>query len=149
MMSTTRLSSIVLYEDGAERDVLVYLKDNDKFVLTAQDAVRACRAWDKGVQFGRQFEDLLNRLSQWVAENRSHISTAKLNVRQNDILFVATQKTVERDDVLADRLTELDLEISTASTFDLISLNVLSLPLVDNESAAAFLSSGEILTHAE
>ena len=106
-MSTTRLSSIVLYEDGAERDVLVYLKDNDKFVLTAQDAVRACRAWDKGVQFGRQFEDLLNRLSQWVAENRSHISTAKLNVRQNDILFVDTQKTVERDDVLADRLTDL------------------------------------------
>ena len=77
------------------------------------------------------------------------ISTAKLNVRQYDILFVATQKTVEREVVLVDRLTELDLEISTASTFDLISLNVLSLPLVDSESAAAFLSSGEILTHAE
>ena len=77
------------------------------------------------------------------------ISTAKLNVRQYDILFVATQKTVEREVVLVERLTELDLEISTASTFDLISLNVLSLPLVDSESAAAFLSSGEILTHAE
>ncbi len=146
-MSPTRLNSIVLFEDG--EDVFVNPQDNDKFVLTAQDAVRACRAWDKGVQFGRQFEELLNHLSRWIEQNRVHISVAKLNVRQNDILFVVTQKVVERDDVLADQLTELDLEIATDQRFDLISLNVLSLPLVDSESAAAFLSSGEILTHAE
>ena len=146
-MSTKKLNSIVLFEDG--EDVFVNPKDNDKFVLTAQDAVRACRAWDKAVQFGRQFEELLNHLSRWIKQHRTHISVAKLNVRQNDILFVVTQKVVERDDVLADQLTELDLEITTAPRFDLISLNVLSLPLVDSESAAAFLSSGEILTHAE
>ena len=148
-MSTTKLSSIVLYEGGAEHDVLVYLKDNDKFVLTAQDAVRACRAWDKSVQFQRQFEDLLTRLSRWITDNRGDISIAKLNVRQNDILFVVTQAVVKRNDHLADQLTDLDLEISGSPSFDLISLNVLSLPLVDGESAAAFLSSGEILTHAE
>ena len=148
-MSTTRLNSIVLYEDGEQHDVVISLKDNDKFVLTAQDAVRACRAWDKSVQFAGQFEELLHHLSRWVENHRAHISVAKLSVRQNDILFVVTQKTVERDDVLADTLTELDLEIATAHTFDLISLNVLSLPLMDSESAAAFLSSGEILTHAE
>lgn len=148
-MSTTKLSSIVLYEDGAEHDVLVYLKDNDKFVLTAQDAVRACRAWDKSVQFQRQFEDLLTRLSRWISDNRGDISIAKLNVRENDILFVVTQAVVKRNDHLADQLTDLDLEISGSPSFDLISLNVLSLPLVDAESAAAFLSSGEILTHAE
>ena len=74
IMSTTKLSSIVLYEDGAEHDVLVYLKDNDKFVLTAQDAVRACRAWDKSVQFQRQFEDLLTRLSRWITDNRTFLA---------------------------------------------------------------------------
>jgi len=67
-------------------DVLVYLKDVDKFVLTAQDDVRAFRAWDKSVQLQRQFEDLLTRLCRWITENRGHISTAKLNGRQNDIL---------------------------------------------------------------
>jgi hypothetical protein len=147
-MSTTKVPSIVLYEDGVEH-VLVSLRNNDRFVLTAQEAVKACRAWDKSVQFQVQFETLLERLSKWVTENRSRISAAQLNVRPNDILFVVTQSQVKRDDDLASRLTELDLEVSGGGVFDLISLNVLSLPLVDNESTTAFRSSGEILTHAE
>ena len=49
-MQTTKVPSIVLYEDGIEH-VLVSLRNNDRFVLTAQEVVKACRAWDKSVQF--------------------------------------------------------------------------------------------------
>ncbi len=52
--------------------------------------------------------------------------------------IVLYEDGAEPDDVLADRLTELDLEISAASTFDLISLYVLSLPLMATDTYSGF-----------
>jgi len=145
--SEARSSSIVLFENG--RDVLVCPQDNDKFVLTAENAVRACRAWSQSQLFSVQFRDLLAKLSGWVHVNRDRIYSAQLNIRANDILFVVMQNQVRRDDVMSESLTDLDIEIANSTEFDLITFNVLALPRVEAESAAAFLSSGEILTHAQ
>ena len=53
------------------------------------------------------------------------------------------------DPQLVDSLTALDISIACDEAFDLIQLNVLSLPLVAREGASAFLSDGKILNYAE
>lgn len=70
------------------------------------------------VQLQRQFEDLLTRLSRWITDNQGDISIARFYVCQNDILFVATQVVVRRNDQLVDQLTDVDLEISGSPSFE-------------------------------
>ena len=124
--------------------------NEDRFLLTVEQAVRACKASDRALRFSKQFEQLLTRkLPEWIATNRASISSAHLTIRETDILFVVVQSSVEMDPQLVDSLTALDISIACDEAFDLIQLNVLSLPLVAREGASAFLSDGKILNYAE
>lgn len=141
-------NSLILLDESTSEEVLVVTRDDDRFVTTAKDAARACQAYDDQLAFGRQFEELLERLAHWVQVRTSAISSAFITVRTTDILFVVVQKQVAYDAELVDQLTDIDISVANAEEFSLIEMNVVSMPAVPQEAATAFLASGHIYTHS-
>lgn len=151
-MSQVQTLSYVLLDEGAEGEVRITQRNRDQFFLSLGEAVAACAAFAKSkFDFAGQVADLLETLSKWVRARRDRISAAHLTFRpeNNDIRFVVMQKAVEFDSQLSEELTDLDIEIANSEAYDLISLDVLAIPAVSLESANAFLSSGQVFTHAQ
>ena len=99
--------------------------------------------------FTGQIADLLEILSDWVKTRRSRIRSARLTFRPDrSVLFVVMQKDIPFDAELSGQLTDLDIAIANDAKFGLLNLDVLAIPAVSEESANAFLSSGEVFTHA-
>lgn len=148
-MTTTapKRNSLILLDENASDEVMVVTRDDDRFVTTATEAARACRAHDDQLNFGNQFEHLLEMLAGWVQDRLPSISSAFITVRTVDILFVVVQKQVAYDADLVDQLTDIDILVATAEEYSLIEMNVVSMPAVSQEAATAFLASGQIFTH--
>lgn len=150
MTEQQRVTFVLLDEDD-DRSVVVRPKDNDKFVVSSKEAVAACFAYDKFVGgLKKQVDELMDHLSQWVKDHRQYIKSAFLTFRVgNSMLFLVMQKEAPFDPVLSEHLTDLDIEIANNSAFNLIDLDVMAIPPVSRESAEAFLSCGQVFTHAE
>jgi hypothetical protein len=148
-MSQTKTRPPVIVLDASENAQQVMIKPDtdDRFIMTVDAAIRACQAGDQSYRFGQQFTDLIGHLTQWIKERSEAIKTAAVTVRTSDILFYVMQKDVPHDDTLVTDLTELDLEIANSEEFDLIELNVMSVPCVSDGSSDAFLSSGQVFTY--
>lgn len=146
--SISKRSTIVLFEDGNGSSVMVIPKDRDKFCVTVEEAVKACRMVDTSYSFVRQVADLQEELARWINARRHLIQSAYISFREAGILFVVAQSRVERDNALADELTELDITIANDSRFDLLNVDVLSLPKCSREAMTAFLASGMIAEYA-
>jgi len=91
---------------------------------------------------------LREKLAIWIEERKDSIQSAYMSFRSDGILFVVMQKGVERDDKLAGDLTRLDIEIASANEFELLTVDVMSIPRSSAEGARAFLSSGKVQTYA-
>ncbi len=149
-MSQVAKRSITLLDESKSGDVCVISLDEDRFVLTVEEAVRACKASDRAYRFSKQFETLLSKtLPDWIRANRSLISSVHLTIRQSDMLLVVVQKKIEMDTELVDSLSDLDIKIASDESLDMIKLNVMSLPLVESEGVSAFLSNGDVYQYAD
>lgn len=149
-MITRSEGSFIFLDESSNQNVIVVSKEEDRFVITAQAAVEACKASDRSIQFSNQFERLMVKLAEWVTERRSQISKAYLTVCQHGTLFVVIQKSASCQDQLVDELTDLDLFVANEEQYSLISMDVLSLPPVNEDAEAAFLvSSTKFKYHAE
>ena len=60
--SVRERAHITLLDEAKGRDVLVVSRSEDRFFMTAQEAVEACRAANDSARFSRQFSDLLDNL---------------------------------------------------------------------------------------
>jgi hypothetical protein len=150
MVEQQRVTYVLLDEDD-DRSVVVRPRDNDKFMVTSKEAVAACFAYDKFVSgTNKQVAELMGRLSLWVKDHRQYIKSAFVTFRMgNSMLFLVMQKEPLFDPMLSEHLTDLDIEIANDASFDLIDLDVMAIPPVSRESAEAFLSCGQVFTHAE
>jgi hypothetical protein len=142
-------SSIILLDEDRYENVYVIPKDRDKFILTVEEAVRACRAQANQAAFQCQFRDLLDELTDWVKARRARMQAAHLMIRDSGMLLVVMQKGKEFDRELADELTELDLHVANAESYKLIDLDVMAVPYVSHDSLTAFLSSGQVFSYAK
>jgi hypothetical protein len=98
----------------------------------------------------KQVGELMMHLSQWVKDHRRYIKSAFLNFRiGNKVLFLVMQKDTPFDPALSELLADLDIEVANKAAFNLIDLDVMAIPPVSRESAEAFLSCGQVFTHAE
>lgn len=124
-----------------ESDVLVQDGD-DLFLLTVQDAVNACGAWNKMAEFQSQMKELKARLEQWVSARETTVRDAFLSVKTGGGLFfmvVMNERKFDRD--LEDDLTDLDVEIANAPEFNLLRMSVLALPNSPPDSVESFLTN--------
>ena len=144
-MPTVQERSIILLDESRPGKVCIVSRDEDRFVITVEEAVRSCKASDKSIQFCRQFEKLaLEVLPKWTGEHKDFVASVNLTVRPAGLLLVVMQNQVEMNPELGEALSELDIEIASDPSFDLIKLEVVLLPQVDREVASAFLAQDAI-----
>jgi len=149
IMAKAERTSVALLVESDPGQAVVKMKDGDVFFVAVSDAARACQAIEKFKDFSTQFRALLAKLGTWVEAHRSGIKSAYLTIREHDMLFLTVQKSVEFDALLADSLSDLDLEIANGEEFNLLDLSVMAIPAVSEGSLNAFLSSGEVFTYAQ
>lgn len=148
-MTSNEMTSLVLLDENSLEQAMVRLQNGDRFFVAIADAARACRALDHLAEFSEQFKRLFEVLKSWVAANRQSVKSAYLSFRERDILLLVMQKGEAFDSNLADSLTELDLAIANNQEFNLLAMNVLSIPAVSDASTKAFLASGKVFRYAD
>jgi hypothetical protein len=129
--------------------LIVVPEDQDRFVLTIEEAVKACRAYERTRSFENQFNILLRRLAHWIDEHRDLVRIGYLTVRDAGLLFLVVTKAAEYDRKLEDDLTDLDLEVANDPNLDLIRLSVLAIPPTGPEAIRSYLSPGFTLQYAD
>jgi hypothetical protein len=121
--------------------IVVTPEDQDRFVMSMQEAVVACKDASQVLRYSRQFsQGLLPKLTTWLQDRRASVRKAFLTVRDGGLLLVVVRKESVYDAAFTDALTDLDVEIARDSSLDLILLDVLALPDVSDEGARSFLS---------
>ena len=141
----------ILLDAEADGTVTVVPPDKDRFVVSQGEAARACTLYEKAVKrCESQVNELLAVLHGWLQDRRDKIRTAYATFQASDSpLLLIVQKEVRYDAQLSDDLTELDIQVANDPRFDLLDFNVLAIPAVSRETAATFLSSGQVFTHAD
>jgi hypothetical protein len=151
-MAEAKTGSLVILDEelDPETRVQVLRKSRDRFFLSLNEAVQACGMFARHKNdYSDQVSDLLDLLHKWVEGHRGQIRAAHVTIRpRGDLLFVVVQKGLQFDENLSSDLTQLDLDVANTDAYELVNLDVLALPAVSRESANAFLSSGEVYTHA-
>ena len=132
---------VITLTPGQKCRVHVVDQSRTNLVMTMEQAVRACHAYESQLTFQHQFETLLDYLAQWWSDRKSRISKAWVTVRDTGLLFVVVQQEVELDQALEDDVTELVSSIIRNQGFGLIRLEAITLPQCDKDGFSSFVHS--------
>ncbi|MFH1023463.1 MAG: hypothetical protein V1809_08735 [Planctomycetota bacterium] len=121
------------------RQIVITPEDEDRFAVTVEAAIAACRAVEGMGKFRSQFKTLLKRLAEWLGKHGGDVSNSYITVRDADLLFLVVQKAKAYQRDFEDALTELDIEVAQDRELNQIRLSVLAIPASSPESVASFL----------
>lgn len=138
-MATHARRSAIQLRFGENDRVVVTPENEDRFALTMDEAVKACRAWESHQRFERQFRILIDVLKEWVQRHHDRVSQAHVTIRDGGLLFLVVMRKSHHDETLDESLTELDIEIANDPDLDLIRLSVLAIPNASEDNIASFL----------
>lgn len=140
MAIADKIKPILLNWDQKDRMVMVEDKDEDRYLLTVEQAIEACGAHNKENRaiFKRQFEDLQAYLGQWASERKGKIRRAFLTIRDAGLLFLLVTQKKTYDENFESELTKLDLEIANSNDFSEIQMSVQALPLCNEDNYYSF-----------
>lgn len=139
-MSTTARRELCLRWSEKDSQTLVEPRDEDRFFMTVEEVIEACRIYDKAkrASFQVQLRNLLVRLGQWVHEHRNDIAHAFLTVQNSQLLFLIVTKGRAYDASLEQSLTDLDVSVAEDEAFSDVRLSVQSLPHCSEQGYASF-----------
>lgn len=132
---------VITLTPGTKCRVHVVDASRSNLVMTIEQAVRACHAYESQLKFQHQFETLLDRLGQWWEQRRAKIEKAWVTVRDTGLLFVVVQKEVQLDQSLEDDVTCLVSEVLCSEDFSLIRLEAITLPRCEGDGVSSFVNS--------
>jgi len=116
------------------KQVVIEPKDEDRFVISLDEAIRACRLYDqKAKVFRHQFDFLKNVVGQWVHDYKDHVKKTFLTLANDRLFLVVVSNQEAYDNELEESLTELDLRIAQDPSFSAIRLSVQILPLCHSD----------------
>ena len=121
------------------RQVFVEPENEDRFLLTVNAAIEACREGDNVAKFKDQFRELLDVLATWIIHHGQEVKDAYVSVRDADLLFLVVRKSKAYDRSFEDELTDLDLQVAHDKDLNLIRLSVLALPKTSKDVVDSFL----------
>jgi hypothetical protein len=127
------------FEDDSGK-VRVTPGDDTLLLLSVEEAIKACRAFKKQLEFKSQFDHLLNALWAWIKPRREKVCQAYLTTRDAGLLFLVVTQAAERDEEFEADITELDIQVANDAAYHLIDLSVLVIPNCPRESVYSFLS---------
>jgi len=140
MTVTAKREAIQLRYNDMGKKVVVTPKDQDRFVMSVEDAAQACRAYKNLIVFKDQFERLLYDLCQWCKQNKSRIREAFVTQSDSAILFLVVRKDIPYDREFEYKMVRKEIKVARSAEYDLIRLSSLALPCCGEEDYRAFLS---------
>lgn len=143
MLITNEKRYIRLRWSEKDRRIVIEDKDEDRFSMTVEEAIAACRVYERGKQpvFRKQFQTLLDFLGAWCYGRSRKLAKVFLTIRDAGLLFLVVTKKKTYDENFEAQLTKLDINIARAQEFSEISLSVQALPLCDRNGYDSFCSS--------
>ena len=139
-MAAVQRAIVELHFENRDGQVTVVHPDNHVMAMSVGEAIEACRAFNKQIEFKIQFDTLLQRLAEWLREHSEFFDRAFLTTRDSGLLFLVVTKEKTFNEKLEEDLTELDLEIANDADFTLIRLAVHAIPYCTDDEANSFLS---------
>jgi len=123
-----------------DRKILVEDADEDRFSMTVEDAIEACKVYEREKQtiFRKQFDTLLDFLGSWSYKRKNKLAKVFLTIRDAGLLFLAVTKRKTYDENFEEELTQLDLKIANSEDFSEILLSVQALPLCSESNYDSF-----------
>ena len=138
-MGTNTVRSTIQLSFGDESQIVVTPEDQDRFAISVNDAIDACRAHAKEREFQTQHSLLMTLLKEWLNGKLSRVDRAFLTARDGGLLFLVVQKEQQLDEDLQDALTDLDIRIARDPALDLIKLSVLAIPKSSSSNIESFI----------
>ena len=149
MGKTTMANPIHLAYSEKDRQVVVSPADEDRYVLTVQEAIDACRAYAPAdrARVQKSFHSLLNDLGAWVNKRGSAIARAHVTIRDRGFLFLVVTRRSDYNDDFEDELTDLDVRIARDPKYDGVRLSVLAVPNCRASEYETFINSEFALSY--
>lgn len=132
----------LVWQDGG-RMVVVEAKDEDRFVMTCQQAAEACARGNRQIEWQSQFEKILTLVHAWATKAKGRVRACFVSPREGQLAIFAVPASDAFDPDLADMISDLDMEI--AKRFELCQCEVLQIPGQTPEALATFLNPSEAL----
>jgi hypothetical protein len=134
----TRYIQLNYAKDGK---VTVTSHDEDRFIVTIQEAVVACRDAEKILEYRRQFVDgLVPKLKHWLEARGKKVRKAFLTIRDSGLLFLVVRQEAACDGEFTDALTSLEVDVANDPALSMIRMDTLALPDVSDEGLKSFLN---------
>ena len=137
MTATTTNEAIRINWSDGDRPIFVTTRDEDRFIVTAQEAAESMRHHGKVAQFRRELLDIFQLLRKWCVSQKARVKACYFVFRTSGqvIFVVPVSSTCDFD--LTDKLTSLDIEI--ASTFSLLRCDIMQIPGYSAETISTFV----------
>ena len=132
-MATGRTSEqrpIHLHFESTKK-VFVEAEDEDRFLMTARDAARACKQFEDEKGWEDQFNRFLVRLREWCEEHADRVETACVAIGDGGLNIFIITNSPDYDFDFDDIVTELDLAL--AKEFTWYAAEIMQLPRTAKE----------------
>ena len=130
-----------------EEMVSVTPRDQARFKVHKDKAIKALQLANESELFQSQLILLMENLAQWIRKYSSKVSTAYLTLRDAKLAFLAISKESQCDDILEDAITQLDFEIANNPDLELVQLNALILPPASTTALGSFFDERFLLVY--
>ncbi|MCG8408852.1 MAG: hypothetical protein MI923_26910 [Phycisphaerales bacterium] len=126
-----------------ERSVLISPENEDRFVLSCKETIQAVQSGLGEIAFQAELKELIKHISEWVTKRIESLHACYLASRDGDLVVFSVPKSDQYDNLLADELTELDVEL--AEKFQYWRCQVVQIPGKSSTELAAFLDEEQAL----
>ena len=118
--------------------VLVTSDDEDRFLTTAREAARACRAAEDQKDWSDTFRNFLGYINMRCSELAGSIEACYVDIGDDGLrVFVATPGE-DYDPSISDKLTEIDIDLATR--FPTCPADCVQVPSEPHDSLSSFFS---------
>lgn len=137
MTTTHRKPNPVIRVTQSGGQVMVEPNDEDRFVMTAQSAVRACPDRQRQEESIRLFkQEFLTPLMEWCSNNASRVRACYIPVPRGHIQVFMLGTLPRYDFGLSKDLAALELQLADKGW----NINILQLPAAEPEELQAFFN---------
>jgi hypothetical protein len=144
-LSGTRAQLIRLTSDGG--NVVVTPDDEDRFVLTAQNAVKACQEHHRSSEAIKQFKsEFVRPLMEWCERNAARVHSCYIPVPVGFVQVFVVGASTKYEFGLGKDLANLELALADAGW----RVSVLQIPFCDDEELKTYFDpEGALLVYAQ
>jgi len=125
------------FVDG-DRQVVVHAEDEDRFLMTCEDAARACKRHMSVVEWKNEFTRLLAHLRKWIEPRKNLVEACYAAFQDGELIIFMLPNSHTFDLGLATEIAEL--EYSLPAEFSECNCEVKQVPAASTASLTGFMN---------